>query len=96
MRKLVWVGIVGILAGSVAGWALHRPIADPSPAPRAQTQDADSSPAQPAPRTVTLDPDAVKDMGLAVTTLKAIRHAPRKRRRPVGEPWSPARSEIPA
>jgi hypothetical protein len=25
---------------------------------------------------VTLDPDAVKDMGLAVTTLKAVRHAP--------------------
>jgi multidrug efflux system membrane fusion protein len=76
MRKLVWVGIVGILAGSVAGWALHRPATDPSPEPRAQTQDADSSPAQPALRTVTLNPDAVKDMGLAVTTLKAVRHAP--------------------
>jgi hypothetical protein len=77
MKKIFWVGVVGILAGSCAGWALHRPAtSDPRPAPRAQARDADSSPAQPAPRTVTLDPDAVKDMGMAVTVLKAVRHAP--------------------
>ncbi len=77
MRKLLWVGVVGILAGSAAGWALHRPAAtDPRPATRPQARDADSSPAQPPARTVTLDPDAVKDMGLAVTVLKPVRHAP--------------------
>jgi hypothetical protein len=77
MRKLVWVGVVGILAGSAAGWALYRPSdRDPRPAARAKASDVDSSPAQPAPRTVTLDPDAVKDMGLAVTVLKPVRHAP--------------------
>jgi len=77
MRKLLWVGVVGILAGSAAGWALHRPAAtDPRPATRPQARDADSSPAQQPARTVTLDPDAVKDMGLAVTVLKPVRHAP--------------------
>jgi hypothetical protein len=77
MRKLVWVGIAGILAGSAAGWTLRRPAAvDPPRAAQAQAPDEDSSSSQPAPSTVKLDPDAVKSMGLAVTVLKPARHVP--------------------
>ncbi|MDE3134976.1 MAG: hypothetical protein KGL59_00240 [Acidobacteriota bacterium] len=77
MKTLIWVGVAGILAGSAAGWTLHRPAAvDPPRATQAQAQDEDSSTARPAPRTVTLDPDTAKSMGLAVTVLKQARHAP--------------------
>jgi hypothetical protein len=77
MRKFVWVGIVGILAVSAAGWAFHRTSGrDPRPATQTQPPEADSAPLQPSLRTVTLDPDAAKDFGLAVTVLKPARHAP--------------------
>ncbi|HVB32854.1 MAG TPA: hypothetical protein VNJ52_00570 [Patescibacteria group bacterium] len=80
MRKFVWVGVAVVLAGSAAGWAMHRSAGrDPQPTARAQARDAGPSPGQPRARTVALDADAVKEMGLGVTVLRAARHAPQLR-----------------
>jgi hypothetical protein len=80
VKKLVIVAIIGIFIGAAAGWALRRP-RDPNPGSvvRAQEHDADSASDPPAARSVTLDPDAVRDMGLGITILKPARHAPQFR-----------------
>ncbi|HVC00377.1 MAG TPA: hypothetical protein VNJ12_13750 [Candidatus Dormibacteraeota bacterium] len=80
MKKLISVGVLGILAVSATGWALHRPAnGNRRFAARTQAQKADPLPEQPASRTVALDADAVKDMGLRITVLKPVRHVPELR-----------------
>ncbi len=80
MKKLVWVGTLCIVAGAAAGWAPHGAASrDPRLTMSAHLRDANSSPDEAAATTVTLDPDAVKDMGLRVTVLRAVWHAPQLR-----------------
>lgn len=75
MKKLIWVGVVTILAGAVAAWSFRRA---PDPDPRPATAGTGNSVAQSSVETnegaVSLTAGAGRRMGLRVTVLKPVRH----------------------
>jgi hypothetical protein len=75
MKKLVWVGVVAILAGSAAAWSFRSaPDPDPRPATRESTRAPAQPPAETNAGTVSLTAGAARRMGLRVTVLKPVRH----------------------
>lgn len=75
MKKLVWVGVVAVLAGSVAAWSFRRAPDPDTPAAKAATSGAAAQPsAETNADTVSMPAGAARRMGLRVTVLKPARH----------------------